>query len=150
MRDCNNIKELIFKDERISEPEELKKLNVFSSIAAGTPIAINSSIEDEFYLPKQWLLGTHDCYMVRVKGDSMINANINDGDLVVIRQQDTANNYEIVAVDLDGNTTLKRFMRMGDTVLLIPENPNYEPINVTEGQIRILGIAMGVVKRRGD
>lgn len=146
MRDCNNIKELIFKDERISEPEELKKLSVFSSIAAGTPIEINSNVEDEFYLPKQWLLGTHDCYMVRVKGDSMINANINDGDLVVIRQQDTANNYEIVAVDLDGNTTLKRFMRMGDTVLLIPENPNYEPINVTEGQIRILGIAMGVVK----
>ena len=76
----------------------------------------------------------------------MINANINDGDLVIIRQQNTANNYEIVAVDLDGNTTLKRFVTMGDTVLLMPENPNYEPINVTETQMSILGVAVGVVK----
>jgi SOS regulatory protein LexA len=146
-RDCNNIKELIFDNERVSTQEDLKSLCVYSGIAAGNPILLNSNIEEEFYVPNEWITGGSNCYMVKVKGHSMINANINNGDLVVIRQQNTANNYEIVAVDLDGNTTLKRFVRMGDTILLMAENADYEPINVGEGQMSILGVAVGVVKR---
>jgi DNA helicase-2/ATP-dependent DNA helicase PcrA len=146
MRDYNNLSELIFENDQVSEPSEMKKLQVFSGIAAGDPILLNSTTDEEFYIPELWLQRNAVNYMVRVKGDSMINANINDGDLVVIRQQNTANNYEIVAVDLDGNTTLKRFVKMGDTVLLMPENSSYEPINVTETQMSILGVAVGVVK----
>lgn len=146
MRDYDNISELIFENDEISDPKDMKKLNVFSAIAAGDPILLNSDIDEEFYIPEQWIQKNSINYMVKVKGDSMINANINNGDLVVIMQQNTANNYEIVAVDLDGNTTLKRFVKMGDTILLMPENPGYEPINVTETQMNILGVAVGVVK----
>ena len=146
MRDYNNISELIFENDDVSELKDMKKLKVFSGIAAGDPILLNSTIDEEFYIPESWIQRNSINYMVKVKGDSMINANINDGDLVVIRQQNTANNYEIVAVDLDGNTTLKRFVKMGDTVLLMPENSSYEPINVTETQMSILGVAVGVVK----
>ncbi|WP_373687743.1 3'-5' exonuclease [Clostridium tagluense] len=146
MRDYNNISELIFENDQVSELKDMKKLKVYSGIAAGDPILLNSTTDEEFYIPELWTQKNSINYMVKVKGDSMINANINDGDLVVIRQQNTANNYEIVAVDLDGNTTLKRFVTMGDTVLLMPENSNYEPINVTETQMSILGVAVGVVK----
>lgn len=125
----------------------MKKLNVFSAIAAGDPILLNSTIDDEFYISNLWVQRNSTNYIVKVKGNSMINANINDGDLVVLQKQNTANNYEIVAVDLDGNTTLKRFVRMGDSILLMPENSAYEPINVTEVQMNILGVAVGVIKK---
>jgi SOS-response transcriptional repressor LexA len=105
-------------------------MNVFISIAAGNPILINSSVEEEFYLTQKWVGSSNNTYIVKVKGDSIINANICNGDIVVIRQQNTANNHEIAAVDLDGNNTLKRFVKMGDTILLMPENPSYEPIPV--------------------
>ncbi|NLM35750.1 MAG: UvrD-helicase domain-containing protein [Clostridiales bacterium] len=146
MRDYSNKKEIIFENDKVVSPSELRKLNVFNSIAAGNPILLNSTVDCEFYFPNQWLSPNNDYYMVKVKGDSMINANINDGDMVVIKHQNTANNYDIVAVDLDGNTTLKRLVRMGSTILLMPENPAYEPIPINEGQIRILGVAVGVVK----
>lgn len=146
MRDYSNKKEIILENERIVEPSELRALSVFNGIAAGDPILMNSLVEEEFFLPRQWLSSPSDqYYMVKVKGDSMINAGINDRDMVVIKQQNTANNYDIVAVDLDGNTTLKRFVRMGSTILLIPENPAYEPIPVNEGQLNILGVAVGVL-----
>ncbi|MBK1809491.1 repressor LexA [Clostridium sp. YIM B02505] len=146
-RDCNSIKEIIIDNSYIFPENEIKRMNVFSSIAAGNPILINSSVEEEFYLPQKWVGSSNNTYMVKVKGDSMINANICNGDIVVIRQQNTANNYEIAAVDLDGNTTLKRFVKMGDTILLMPENPSYEPIQVSEGQMSILGVAVGVLKK---
>jgi SOS-response transcriptional repressor LexA len=95
-----NIKELIFDNERVSTQEDLKSLCAYSDIAAGNPILLNSNIEEEFYVPNEWITGGSNCYMVKVKGHSMINANINNGDLVVIRQQNTANNYEIVAKGL--------------------------------------------------
>jgi DNA helicase-2/ATP-dependent DNA helicase PcrA len=147
MRDYSNISELIFENEEVSSIEDMEGLNVFSGIAAGDPILLNAIVDEQFYISKQWVQNNSTNYMVKVKGDSMVNANINDGDLVVIQKQNTANNYEIVAVDLDGNTTLKRFVRMGDTILLMPENPSYEPINVSETQMNILGIAVGVVKK---
>lgn len=146
MRDYNNIHELILEDDEVVDAKDMKKLNVFSGIAAGDPILLNSTIDEEFYIPEKWIQRNSVNYMVKVKGDSMINANINNEDLVVIHKQDTANNYEIVAVDLDGNTTLKRFVKMGDTILLMPENPDYEPINVTEHQMTILGVTVGVIK----
>ena len=138
--------ELIFENEEVSEIKDMKKLKVFSGISAGDPILLDSASDEEFYIPEAWLERNSVNYMIKVKGDSMINANINDGDLVVIRKQNTANNHEIVAVDLDGNTTLKRFLRMGDTIILMPENSSYEPINVTETQMNILGVAVGLVK----
>lgn len=147
MRDCGNATELIFDNDEVADSKDLRRLPVFNGIAAGKPIMLDSNVEEEFFLPDNWFAGHSDCYMVKVKGDSMINAGINHGDLVVIKRQDTANNYEIAAVDLDGTTTLKRFVRMGSSILLMPDNANYEPISVMDEDVRILGVVVGVVKR---
>ncbi|WP_180375388.1 transcriptional repressor LexA [Clostridium thermarum] len=143
----NYIKYVYDKVQNEREYEKISLFEIDNSIAAGNPNLINSEVEEEFYIPQRWLSPTGNFYMVKVKGDSMINANIHDGDIVVIKQQCVANNYDIVAVHLDGNATLKRFVRMGSTILLMPENPAYEPIPVNEGQMEVLGVAVGVVKQ---
>ncbi|WP_078696863.1 LexA family protein [Caloramator quimbayensis] len=71
-----------------------------------------------------------------------------DGDLVVIQKTNAAENRDIVAVSLGDEATLKRFARMGGSVLLIPENSKYEPINIRDEQARILGIAVGIIKKK--
>ena len=77
----------------------------------------------------------------------MINSGIDDGDFVIIKKQATAENGDIVAVDIDNNTTLKTFRKMGSQILLVPENPAYEPIVLGEEQVRIIGIAQGIIKK---
>ena len=92
------------------------------------------------------------CFALRVRGDSMINAGIRDGDLVLLRRQDTAENGQIVACLVDGeDATLKRFRRQRDMVLLQPENPVYEPKLVPlsdfeTGAARIVGVAVRLVR----
>ena len=77
----------------------------------------------------------------------MIGANIEDGDYVVIKKQEDAGNRDIVAVSLTDDATLKRFVKMGDSVLLMPENEEYEPIQIRTEQARIVGIVCGIIKR---
>ena len=77
----------------------------------------------------------------------MIEANIDDGDIVFIQMQPTADNRAIVAAEVDGSATLKRLVRMGSSILLQPENPAYEPIMVRDDEVRIIGVAVGLVKR---
>lgn len=91
-----------------------------------------------------------DCFWLRVNGDSMINAGISPGDLVLIRTQPCADNGQIVACRVnDDEATLKRFKLQGETVILLPENPNYEPIIVNcsdfeNGYANIIGVALQV------
>lgn len=127
--------------------QELKQLPVYSNIAAGNPIFINPTPDDYFSLPDGWLRGVEDYFFLRVRGDSMIGADIDDGDLVLIYPQQTAKNRDIVAVTIDEDATLKRFMKMGDSVLLIPENDEYEPIQMRGDQITVIGVAVGILKR---
>jgi SOS-response transcriptional repressor LexA len=101
MRDYDSKKEILVEDDKIYPVEDVIKLNIYENIAAGPPILINSTVEDEFYFPKKWLHNTDDCYMVKVKGNSMINANIDNGDIVIIKRQNIVGNYEIAAVDSD-------------------------------------------------
>lgn len=96
-------------------------------IAAGGPILAEESVEDVFTLPKQ-LVGEGDHYLLRVQGDSMIEAAITDGDWVVVRQQPDADNGDIVAAMIDGEATVKTFKRQDGHVWLLPQNPAYEPI----------------------
>ena len=76
----------------------------------------------------------------------MINKNINDGDYVVINKQNSADIGEIVAVDIEGNCTLKTYKTIGGKILLMPENDDYEPIMLEEDQCSILGVAIGLIK----
>lgn len=127
---------------------ELVKIPVFNNIAAGEPILINPTVESAFSLPKYWVKGGSNKFILRIKGDSMINANIDDGDLVVIEQNNSPINGEIVAVNIEGSATLKRFKMEKDKVLLLSENDKYSPIEVTkEQEFFVLGKAVGVIKK---
>ncbi|MBW9173208.1 UvrD-helicase domain-containing protein [Clostridium estertheticum] len=151
MRDYSRISDIIVNDEKGDYEyinEELVELPVYSDIAAGEPIQINSEIEGNFYIPKYWLKGVKNPFILKVKGDSMIGANIDDGDYVVIRQEQAANNKDIVAVYIGGNATLKRLSIGRDRILLMPENEKYKPIVIDSEDTYIIGTAIGIIKHK--
>ncbi len=113
-------------------------------IAAGGPILAEERIEDVFALPRQ-LVGDGTVFMLEVRGDSMIDAAICSGDWVVIRQQPTAVNGDIVAALLDNEATVKTFKRTGDQVWLMPHNPSYDPIDGNHATI--LGKVVAVLRK---
>jgi repressor LexA len=113
-------------------------------IAAGGPILAEETLDDVFPLPKQ-LVGDGTLFMLEVRGDSMVGAAICDGDYVVVRQEQTAENGEIVAALIDGEATVKTFQRKDGHVWLLPHNPAYEPIDGTHATI--LGKVTAVLRR---
>ena len=128
------------------KPEELKRLKVYSDIAAGIPIEIIDEIRGTFDLPREILRGKEDVYILQVKGDSMIEKDIQNGDHVGIEPSTPVNDHDIAAVYYNGATTLKQVMKMGDSVLLVSANPKYEPIHISEGDFSIMGRSVGIIK----
>ncbi|MBS4956886.1 MAG: transcriptional repressor LexA [Clostridium sp.] len=141
-------KEIYLEDNTIFNEEELVEVDVYSDIAAGNPIEINDEVEGKFNLPKSWLERGKETFILHVKGDSMIEKNINDGDLVVIKRQNTALNNDIVAASLDGEATLKTLKLNGKEPMLIPANPKYSEIYLQGKEVSILGVAIGVIKNK--
>jgi len=117
---------------------------VVGRIAAGGPILAEERVEDVFPLPRQ-LVGDGQLFLLQVKGDSMIEAAIADGDWVVVRQQPTADNGDIVAAMLDNEATVKTFRRRDGHILLMPANANYSPIDGDDATI--LGRVTAVLRR---
>ena len=117
---------------------------VVGRIAAGGPILAEERVEDVFALPRQ-LVGEGTVFLLEVQGDSMIDAAICDGDWVVVRQQQTADNGEIVAAMIDGEATVKTFKRRDGHVWLMPHNPAYDPIDGNHATI--LGKVVAVLRR---
>ncbi len=113
-------------------------------IAAGGPILAEQTYDDVFPLPKQ-LVGEGELFMLEVSGESMIDAAICDGDYVVIRKEQTAENGDIVAALLDGEATVKTFQRKDGKVWLLPHNVSYDPIDGTHATI--LGKVTAVLRR---
>ena len=113
-------------------------------IAAGGPILAEQSVEEIFPLPKS-LVGEGTLFMLKVKGDSMIDAAICDGDFVVVRQQATCESGDIVAALLDDEATVKTFKRRDGHVWLMPHNPAYEPI--LGDQAQIMGKVVSVLRK---
>ena len=107
--------------------EDLVPVPLVGRIAAGGPITAEQSVEDVLALPRQ-LVGNGKLFMLKVKGDSMIDAAICDGDWVVVREQHTAVNGDIVAALLDDEATVKVFRQVDGHTWLMPRNSNYEPI----------------------
>src|SRR6266853_1026049 len=124
--------------------QEAAYVPLVGRIAAGGPILAEQAVEDVFPLPRQ-LVGEGTLFLLKVAGDSMINAAIADGDWVVIRQQPVAENGEIVAAMLDGEATVKTFKQGDGHVWLIPHNPAYTPILGDEATI--LGRVVAVLRR---
>src|SRR5690606_2661924 len=102
------------------------------------------SVEDVYPLPKQ-LTGDGELFMLHVTGDSMVDAAICDGDLVVVRRQNTCDNGDIVAALIDGEATVKTFQRKDSHVWLMPHNPGYAPIDGTHAHI--MGKVVSVLRR---
>ncbi|KRA31218.1 MULTISPECIES: transcriptional repressor LexA [unclassified Nocardioides] len=121
-----------------------RNVPVVGRIAAGGPILAEERIEDVFPLPRQ-LVGDGQLFLLQVSGESMIDAAICDGDYVVIRQQPTAENGEIVAAMIDGEATVKTFQRKAGQVWLLPHNPAFDPIDGTNATI--LGKVTAVLRR---
>ena len=128
------------------DASRLEKLPMYGRIAAGQPIAVNMELDQDIFLPKEWVRGG-SYFALRVRGDSMTGAGIDDGDLVVVRCQEAAENLDIAVVGVDDEGTLKRFSRfMGSNIILLSENPKYDPLLMNEEQVHVMGVAQGVIK----
>src|SRR5580658_4433121 len=124
--------------------QEAAYVPLVGRIAAGGPILAEEALEEIFPLPRQ-IVGEGTLFLLKVVGDSMVNAAIADGDWVVIRQQPVAENGDIVAAMLDGEATVKTFKRSADHIWLMPHNPAYTPIPGDEAEI--LGRVVAVLRR---
>ncbi|TCP62010.1 repressor LexA [Rhodovulum bhavnagarense] len=123
------------------------ELPVMGRIAAGTPIEAISEVATHVAVPGTMLSGKGRHYALEVKGDSMIEAGINDGDIVVIREQKSAENGEIVVALVEGfEATLKRFRRKGDMVALEAANPAYETRLLRRDQVEVQGRLVGLIR----
>ncbi len=129
--------------ERDALPEPVH-VPVLGRIAAGGPILAEERVEDVFALPRQ-LVGDGTLFLLEVRGDSMIEAAICDGDWVVVRQQQSADNGDIVAALLDNEATVKTFKRTPGQVWLLPHNPAYDPIDGNHASI--LGKVVAVLRK---
>ncbi|MDH6193513.1 repressor LexA [Mycobacterium frederiksbergense] len=117
---------------------------VLGRIAAGGPILAEQAVEDVFPLPRE-LVGEGSLFLLKVVGDSMVDAAICDGDWVVVRQQNVADNGDIVAAMIDGEATVKTFKRTRGQVWLMPHNPAYDPIPGNDAAV--LGKVVTVIRK---
>lgn len=123
------------------------ELPVMGRIAAGVPIEAISEISHHIAVPGSMLSGSGQHYALEVKGDSMIEAGINDGDIVVIREQSTAENGDIVvALVEDSEATLKRFRRKGNMIALEAANPAYETRVLPDHLVKVQGRLVGLIR----
>ncbi len=128
----------------VNFPVAVAKVPLIGKVTAGVPITATENIEDYFPLPSHYV-GDFNVFMLHVSGDSMIEAGIHNGDYVIVRQQPTANNGDIVvAMTEDDEATVKRFYKEKDHVRLQPENPFMEPIILRH--VTILGKVIGVFR----
>ncbi|HEY2476880.1 MAG TPA: transcriptional repressor LexA [Candidatus Cybelea sp.] len=128
-----------------STGHETVVMPILGRVAAGVPITAQEDIEGELALSAAFVPKASDAFMLRVQGDSMIEAAILDGDLILVRPQRTAENGEIVVAMMDGEATVKRFYREPGRIRLQPENRAMAPIYASD--VEILGRVEAVVRR---
>ena len=126
------------------EPSSAKKIPLIGTIAAGTPVLAEENIEDYFNLDSSIKAD----FALRIKGDSMLGAGIFPNDIVFIKQQCELENGEIGAILIENEATLKKFYRDNGTIILQAENDKYEPIILTNGNVKIMGKLAAVLNIR--
>ena len=124
-------------------PDNIVSIPVVGRIAAGGPRLAEQDVENHFTLPRE-LVGNGDLFILKVSGDSMIDAAICDGDWVVVRQQQTADNGDIVAALLEDSATVKVFKQTNGQTWLLPRNSAYDPIDGTHAVI--MGKVVSVIR----
>ena len=140
--------EVYTSDDNFTEKvEDVVNVPVFSEIAAGSPILMNDEVEYSCNIPKSWVRTSGDLFILKIKGDSMVDKNINDGDHVLINKNRYPSANDVVAVEIEGEATLKTFKTKGKQIILKPENDKYDPIILNgEQEFSILGVALGILK----
>jgi repressor LexA len=129
------------------ESAGVSELPLLGRIAAGSPIEAITDGASHVAVPGTMLGGSGKHYALEVKGDSMIDAGINNGDVVVIRETNSADNGDIVVAQVDGyEATLKRFRKQGDMIALEAANPAYETRLLREGQVKVQGKLVGLIR----
>ena len=135
---------------RLKQEELAPGVPLVGRVAAGSPILATEHVESRFMLDPALLGGDAD-YLLRVRGNSMINAGILDGDLIAVRQTHQVKEGQLVVARLGEDVTVKRWHREGKQVQLIAENPDYPPINVDleRDPLEIEGVCIGVIRSLG-
>lgn len=129
----------------LSNPKkEMINIPIVGKITAGLPILATENIEDTFPLPLDFIKHDRDLFMLKVSGQSMINAGIRDNDFAIIECAQTANNGDIVVALIDDSATIKRFFKEKDYIRLQPENDTMDPIIVDD--CKILGKLVGIFR----
>jgi repressor LexA len=134
--------QLVADQEKDQQRRNAVSVPIVGNVAAGVPILAEQNIEDYVLLSPE--IAKDGYFLLRVRGDSMINAGIFDGDMVLVRPQHEAPNGSIVVALVDGDATVKRFERANGHVKLIAENPAYEPI--VTNSVSLVGIVRGVIR----
>ena len=130
--------------ELSNEEKELIDIPIVGKVTAGMPILATENIEDMFQIPINYVKHNNDLFILKVTGDSMIEAGILDGDLAIIEQKNVATNGDIVVALIENEATIKRFYKENGFIRLQPENKNYEPIIVED--CSILGKLVGIYR----
>ena len=130
--------------ELSNEEKELIDIPIVGKVTAGMPILATENIEDMFQIPINYVKHNNDLFILKVTGDSMIEAGILDGDLAIIEQKNIATNGDIVVALIENEATIKRFFKENGFIRLQPENKNYEPIIVED--CSILGTLVGIYR----
>src|SRR5207249_5516916 len=123
----------------------LRDVPVLGRVPAGKPFLSEENVEGLLTMPSDMASGK--LFALQVKGDSMIGAGILDGDRVIVKQQGTAENGEIVCALIEGEATLKRFYKKDGAITLKAENEKYAPITVSTGEFRVLGKVVGLMRK---
>lgn len=125
---------------------DIVKLPIIGKVTAGTPILAIENIEEYYAIPTDMVKGFEsESFILKVRGESMINAGILDGDYIIVRKQSYADNGDIVVALIDDEATVKRFYKENDHIRLQPENPTMEPLILQN--IIILGKVIGVIRK---
>jgi repressor LexA len=129
------------------ERRPVRHVPLVGDVAAGTDVLAQENVEEVYPLPAD-LTGDGELFMLRVRGESMIDAGILDGDYVVARSQDTADKGDIVVAGIPGEeATVKTFTRKGSRVILLPANERYQPIDLPVDDVRIFGRVVTILRK---
>jgi repressor LexA len=136
------------RHKRTAKQSDEKKLPILGTVAAGLPLFVDQNIEGYItFNPK--IMGFDGDFVLRVSGDSMKDANINNDDLIVVKQTNFPQNREIIVALLDDEATVKRFFLEKDCIRLQPENPDYQPIKISKNDMyfKVLGKVQAVINK---
>lgn len=138
---------LVINNDPIKRNEKILEIPVVGRVAAGQPVLAEENIEGSLTIDRNFIGGKTECFGLKVRGDSMINAGILEGDLVIIQPQKEAQNGDIIVALLEDEATMKRFEIENGKIQLIPENEKYEPILVNNPEnFSIIGKVIGVFR----